>query len=191
MEKIMRENGRPMANSFILELDTTGPRVAISAPGYTTPDIENEVYVNADEALAPFQNIYLVDSEQVRHDFIFQYEGTRFYGIVKLADCAAGIATLYVQVKDEVENLSNLATKSINLLVGGDIIVTGRTKRRKLHSKQDVRRVAWSVTGQRLIITNRTQRIATAVPSRRIKIKTLEARVAVRLRTRRLKVVLI
>lgn len=130
-----------MSSAFSLELDTTGPEIYIVAPQYTTPNEEIELYVIGDENLAVYQDIYIVDSRGNRHDVIFHYEGDRFFGIVKLWDYPPGMATIYAQMKDGVDNPSNLASKAISLLISADISIIARQEQRQLYSDEQTRRL--------------------------------------------------
>lgn len=104
-----------MANYFTLDLDTTGPIINIIAPSYTTPQTSDEISIVANETLSTYQEIYIVDSQGVRHDLTFTYENDRFVGLVSFSGYPFGPATIYAQVKDEVFNASELVSKTINI----------------------------------------------------------------------------
>jgi paraquat-inducible protein B len=106
-----------MAGFFILSLDTTPPEIDIYAPNYTTTTSEFEVVVKADEILSSgFQEFYIVDQQGTRHDYDFTYQNNQFVGKITLSAFDNGLVTFYAQVKDEVNNLSALATKSIQII---------------------------------------------------------------------------
>lgn len=118
-----------LASSCVLiELDTTSPQIAIYAPRYTTQDIVNEIVIEANEALADYQDVYAVDSGGVRHDYTFeQAEPQQFVGLIRFNDFPLGIATIYARLKDDVDNYSETAsatllvkesTPSLNLEIG-------------------------------------------------------------------------
>lgn len=104
-----------MANYFTLDLDTTGPIINIIAPSYTTPQTSDEISIVANETLSTYQEIYIVDSQGVRHDLTFTYETDRFVGLVSFSGYPFGPATIYARVKDEVFNASELVSKAINI----------------------------------------------------------------------------
>lgn len=104
-----------MANYFTLDLDTTGPIINILAPSYTTPQTSDEISIVANETLSTYQEIYIVDSQGVRHDLTFTYETDRFVGLVSFSGYPFGPATIYARVKDEVFNASELVSKAINI----------------------------------------------------------------------------
>ena len=112
-----------MAGSFFLMLDTTGPEIEVYMPSYATPHVDSEIIVQGNEKLAPWQDFYFIDAAGTRHDFIFAHNGDRFIGIVRFNQFAVGVATLYAQVKDEVNNLSALVTKSLSIIQGGELMV--------------------------------------------------------------------
>jgi hypothetical protein len=112
-----------MRNSFMLELDTTPPVVQILAPRYTTKDTETEILVVADEDLAVYQDIYIIDNKGVRHDFTFYQEGRELLGLVFLRDLPHGIATIYARLRDEVHNLSSLASRTIRILQTSELLI--------------------------------------------------------------------
>lgn len=105
-----------MSSYIMLEIDTTQPNIEIYAPSYTTTDIVNEITINSDEALSDYQEIYAIDGNGVRHDYTFQKKsGNQLIGYAKFSGCPLGIVTLYARVKDEVDNISNLISKTINI----------------------------------------------------------------------------
>lgn len=104
---------------FLLTLDTTGPDIEIYMPTYATPNVDNEIIVQANERLSTWQEFYFIDGVGTRHDFIFEYNGNRFIGLVRFNQFAVGVAKLYAQVRDEVYNPSALVTQSLNIIGGG------------------------------------------------------------------------
>lgn len=106
-----------LASSCVfIELDTTSPQIAIYAPRYTTQDIVNEIVIEANEALADYQDVYAVDSGGVRHEYTFeQAQPQQFVGLIRFNDFPLGIATIYARLKDDVDNYSE--TVSATLLV--------------------------------------------------------------------------
>lgn len=105
-----------MSNYFILTLDTTPPQIEIIAPTYTVADIENEIFVLANEALSKNHEIYIIDALGIRHDLTFSKRGDYFYGLVRFNMCAFGIATIYARVCDLVLNQSSTAIKTIEII---------------------------------------------------------------------------
>ena len=115
-------------NSFTLELDTTPPTLEIISPQYTLRNTETEIIIQANEELALYQDIYIIDPDGVRHDFTFSHQGDSFYGLVTLSELPLGISTIYAQVKDEVHNLSPLTSRPILIVLASDLLVAIETK---------------------------------------------------------------
>lgn len=111
-----------MSSSFILELDTTPPEITINAPSYTTKFIPNTIYVTSNEILSDsYENIYIVDSNGATHDIDLSFDGNKIYsGSVIFKDYPNGVATIYAQLKDDVGNVSQLVSKTINVIVSSD-----------------------------------------------------------------------
>lgn len=101
---------------FILNLDTTEPEVEINSPVYTTPNIVTEITIQSNEKLSSYQDIYIVDSEGNTHILDCLYQGDHFVYKGYLNQLSFGMAVIYAQLKDEVENKSALVSKSINIM---------------------------------------------------------------------------
>lgn len=104
-----------MSGSFQLTLDTTKPAIEITAPSYTTPSAKTDIWIYGEEELSSYQNFYFIDSRGERHDVIFEHLGDSFHGVMYFSNFPTGITTFYAQVKDEVRNLSNVESISINI----------------------------------------------------------------------------
>jgi hypothetical protein len=73
-----------------------------------------EIEISANEELADWQEIYVKDSQGERHDYIFsKVDDCTYFGYVDLRVYPFGIATIYARMKDEVFNLSELASVAI------------------------------------------------------------------------------
>jgi hypothetical protein len=108
-----------MSSYITIELDTTSPKVEVFAPKYTTDDIINTITVEASEKLANYQDIYVIDSNGVRHDYTFERDSdTTFVGVIRFVNYPLGIATIYARMKDEVDNFSNVASTSVEIKEG-------------------------------------------------------------------------
>jgi hypothetical protein len=66
------------------------------------------IMIQANESLSSYQELYIIDSEGNRHDLTFSHEGDALMGELSLNGYPVGIATLYVRLKDEVDNLSSI-----------------------------------------------------------------------------------
>lgn len=104
-----------MSGSFLLELDTTGPKIEVTAPSYTTATAKTDIWIYADEELSPYQDFYFIDSKGEKHPVVFEFLGDRFHGAVRFDNLPIGITTFYAQVRDESLNLSPVETVSINI----------------------------------------------------------------------------
>jgi hypothetical protein len=153
-----------MAASFTLELDTTGPQIEILAPLYTLPEIETEVIIQANEVLAPNAEIWVIDSLGERYDVTFSHEGDRFSGIIKFTEFPLGVAWIYALVRDEVHNLSNLVTKSINIRLSANIEMQVSSKVREIQESAEIKKV--KLKGQTIDIVR--EQFSRCVDSRHI-----------------------
>jgi len=103
-----------MSSFVLIELDTRAPEVEIYAPSYSATNITNNIIVKSDENLSDFQEIYLIDSEGLRYDYTFKKDkNDTLIGSVNFPN--DGIVTIYARVEDEVGNISELYSKSINI----------------------------------------------------------------------------
>ncbi|OUS70311.1 hypothetical protein B1748_29185 [Paenibacillus sp. MY03] len=139
-----------MAGSFLLTLDTTGPEIAVYMPSYSTTSVDNEVIVQSSEQLAPWQDFYFVDAAGDRHNFIFAYDGDRFVGLVRFNQFALGVAVLYAQVKDEVDNPSPIVTQPINIMAGAYMTVCGSMSVRSIATFDRKREVETGRTARKI-----------------------------------------
>lgn len=105
-----------MAKSYvIIELDTTPPKINIYAPKYVTKDMKVEIIVESDKKIIP-KEIYIVDSRGIKREYTFSIEDyNKLIGILSFHDYPFGLSTIYVRVEDEVGNVSNI--KSFTLEV--------------------------------------------------------------------------
>jgi hypothetical protein len=100
-------------NYVVLEIDTKKPELEIYAPSYTTREVIDEVTIVADETLDAQYEIYTIDINGDRRDYTFDHQGNQLVGLMAFNDYPLGTLTLYVQVRDEVHNLSNIYSKPI------------------------------------------------------------------------------
>lgn len=95
-------------NYVIIELDTTAPTLEIFAPRYTTRDTVNNIIIRANEQIGKIEKLYIMDSQGVKRNLDFSLSSDEITGNVKFNDLSTGTATLSVQVKDNVFNLSRI-----------------------------------------------------------------------------------
>lgn len=112
---------REIASFFELELDTTPPDIEILSPSYTTNVAPIEVIIEANEELSSFQNVYLVDNNGNSHPLTFSHQGSYLKGIIKPSMIPVGVTTIYAQVKDTVDNISNLVSYTFNIIGGSPL----------------------------------------------------------------------
>lgn len=114
----------------VINIDTTNPTISIYAPNYTTQDVVNTITIEADEPIADYQEIYLIDSLSNRYDYTFAKEADNQYvGRIRFNNLPLGVHTMYARVKDEVNNFSNIAVKQIEIkesLNKGNVTVSSR-----------------------------------------------------------------
>lgn len=100
----------------VLNIDTTNPHIEVYAPSYTTPDVVNTITIESSEPVAIYQDIYIIDSQNVRHDYTFLKEDENTYvGRVRFNNLPYGVHTIYARLKDDVDNYSNTAMKSFEM----------------------------------------------------------------------------
>lgn len=103
-----------MTSFVYIELDTKPPEIQIFSPSYTTTKITNTIRIEANEPLSDYQEIYAIDSNGVRHEYTFnKEEANLLIGEVGFFNFPLGVATIYVRLKDEVENISDSASATI------------------------------------------------------------------------------
>jgi hypothetical protein len=107
-----------LAQSWVnITLDTTPPTISIHSPTIITSKSFEFISIEADENLDIRQEIYIVDSLNKRHDYIFALEPDKktLFNTIDFQNYPNGIATIFVIVYDEVWNKSMLYRKSINI----------------------------------------------------------------------------
>ena len=157
-----------MASYFNLILDTTPPAIEIIAPSYTIPNRITEITVLTNEELSNYQEIYIIDSHNVRHDVIFDFQGNKFIGLVDFCDYSFGIATIFARVKDSVFNLSGLVSKTINILqvMQVDLDISESTRGigciesvRALETSEEIRAVAVQEIIRQVVVSEQVRPI--------------------------------
>lgn len=116
-----------MNDHFLLDLDTTAPNVEIYAPYFTTPNATAYIFVEADEPLDNWQEIYTIDSAGTRRDYTFHFDGnSQFTGEISMIDYPEGNVTICARVRDTVHNTSHLVEKTMLVTLGDKIYITIR-----------------------------------------------------------------
>lgn len=116
-----------MSSYFLLDLDTTAPNVEIYAPYFTTPTATAYIFIEADEPLDNWQEIYTIDSEGTRRDYTFHFDGNnRFMGSIVMVDYPDGYVTIFARVRDVVHNVSHLTQKTMLVSASDKIDITIR-----------------------------------------------------------------
>lgn len=149
-----------MSSYFFLELDTISPQIEIYAPQYTTPNITNTIIVKSDEPLSDFQEIYALDSNNVRYNYVFTKNkyGDEFVGRIKFNEQPIGLIRIFARVMDEVHNLSNLAVKTIEIKESIPLL--------KIKDSVQIATVNTSLDNKRLKITETTMNVNSTVDGR-------------------------
>lgn len=104
-----------MSSYVIIELDRTPPAIEINAPKYSTTVSYNIITIDCSESIGS-QEIYVIDSLGVRHDYIFEVEGNKLIGNIRFINFPIGIVELYAKITDDVGNISNLISTAINVM---------------------------------------------------------------------------
>lgn len=100
-----------MSSYFNLELDTTGPIISINSPLYAVPTDLVTITITSNEIMAPWQEIYTIDSTGMRRDLVLFFSDNEFTGEFSVAEYGIGVATIYAKVLDDVGNVSPIASK--------------------------------------------------------------------------------
>lgn len=105
-----------MSSYLVIELDTTSPKIDVYAPRFTTREMVTTIIIESNENLGDYQDIYIVDNIGERVNLTFKREDSHtFIGNVRLNNVSVGIVNLYVRLKDEVDNLSDLVSVPIEI----------------------------------------------------------------------------
>ena len=105
-----------MSSFVYIELDTTPPEVQVYSPSYTTKDLINTIIIESNEPTSDARETYVVDSNGVRHEFTFKKEEANLLiGEISFFGFPMGTVTIYVRLEDEVGNMSELVSRSIEI----------------------------------------------------------------------------
>lgn len=118
-------------NYFTLELDTTPPSLQILTPNNAPSNNTTIVRIEANEELADWQNIYAIDGLGNRQDLSFNYHLTYFEGEVTF-NFENEVITIFAQLKDTVDNISDIVSKPIRILNGQPLTLILNSKSRTL-----------------------------------------------------------
>jgi hypothetical protein len=111
-------------SSFGLTLDTTSPILQIIAPTEVNTVVDNTISIESNEEIDTFQEIYFIDSEGTRVDYIFnQIDEFNLEKTIRFVDAADGLGVLYIKLRDEVYNLTTIAWE-IYVRTGMNLMVT-------------------------------------------------------------------
>lgn len=117
-----------MTSYFTLTLDTTPPNIEIYAPSFSNKVSNNTITVVSNEPLSSYQDIYIIDSKGNRHDEIFSFDGDRtFTGNITFDNYPIGMVMIYAQLKDVVDNPSNIATANLTVITTDDSLMLDLT----------------------------------------------------------------
>jgi hypothetical protein len=105
-----------LSSYIYLTLDTTPPDIEIITPNYTTTSANTEIRVVSNEPLEHWQDIYIIDSLNKRHDVTFRHEGDELVGNIYFQGYPLGMVTVYARVMDDVHNKSALVSKSMLII---------------------------------------------------------------------------
>jgi hypothetical protein len=117
MARTKEDYGQHMSNSFLLELDTTPPQINIICPPRTIPNNTLEIQIQSNENLGDWQEIFIIDNNNVKHDLILSKINSKTYlGYIDFSEYPIGLAKIHAILKDEVNNASDIAIH--NLYIG-------------------------------------------------------------------------
>lgn len=114
---------------FYLNLDTTAPTVDIDAPKYAFQGGIDGISIKSDERLSSFQDIYAIDSEGQKHEFVFKLseDKQKYIGTISFNEFPFGEATVYIRISDEVGNTTDVHKINLNVissLIGNTLTAT-------------------------------------------------------------------
>ena len=121
-----------MSSSFELTLDTQGPILSIEYPTKVSGSEVGRVDIFSSEDLLVFQEVYTIDIEGERRDYIFARTDSRHYmGFIDFSEYPSGSVELHVSVKDIVDNESH-AVRYVRVVgdfseVDGYVTIQSRT----------------------------------------------------------------
>jgi hypothetical protein len=159
-----------MASFFYINLDLESPKLEISAPNYTTQNIYNDIFIYSNEKLSDFQEIYIIDKNGARHDLIFAYDNNKFIGKVKFS-IPVGIATIYARLKDIVDNVSDLYSKTIEVKESNTFTLEIASKNKKISLNRRNRNIDLKLQDRDMKLGLQDREIKTNLYDREIIIK--------------------
>ena len=105
-----------MASYIVIEFDRTAPEIEMFAPSYTTNEITTVITIEANESMSSYQEFYAIDNLGNRHIYTFHQEDPNTYiGRIRFNTVPLGLVNLYARVKDEVDNISDVAMATIEV----------------------------------------------------------------------------
>lgn len=104
-------------NNLTVTLDTTPPVVSIIAPKYAMADDIVHITIEANEALDSWNNIRIVDNNDIDISNTFTMYENSFIGSVHIPTGINKI-TIYAQLRDDVWNMSDIISKTVDILTG-------------------------------------------------------------------------
>lgn len=105
---------------FTLELDTTPPDLRVFSPSYCTRKTKTRITISSDDILGNNQEIYSIDGNGVRRNYIFiKQDDYTYESEVTFTEYPLGVARFYARLDDEVLNESSLYEFRINIIEAG------------------------------------------------------------------------
>lgn len=156
-----------MASFFQLELDTTPPVLEIFSPNNASAREHTRIRVQADEMLSTYQNIYAVDDAGNRQDIVFNYGGTYFETDVTF-NFDNKLVTIVAQLKDTVDNLSDVVTKAIRIINGKPLTLSIDEQDREINLQALHRKAETGEAVQKAVEKTRVTTVHTGEAVRRL-----------------------
>lgn len=150
-----------MASYILIDYDTTRPEIVMYAPVYTTNDTINVITIESNEPLSSYQEFYAIDNLGNRYNYTFHKKNKNTYiGKIQFNYLPVGIIKIFARVKDEVDNISNLIYKAIeikenieNLSIISSVLV------RKLIIEDSNTKIQLSTHSSGIDLTNRSSNL--------------------------------
>ena len=121
-----------MSNYFYLTLDTKPPELEVASNDFAIPNEELEIKIKSNKDLHPeYQDIYIVDNEDNKYYLVFDYHTDKYIGDFYTGNLEIFEPfIIYARLRDDVFNLSDFVTKTINTLQSRKLNISIKDKTR-------------------------------------------------------------
>lgn len=156
-----------MASYFRLTLDTHAPVVDFGLPPYCAPEETVQIIVQADEPLANWQNIQMVNCHGEVTPLTFLYEDGKFYGEITFHE-RDGLVTFTYQFRDDVLNTTEVMTKTLNVFPTMVLTMDTAESVRDIDTIEIIRTTTTDIDIRDMLISAQERDISTSAQDRLI-----------------------